>query len=134
MSHYEDIRAALEVRLAGTTGIPTIAWENVKFEPTTGTPYVRARLLNTSRRPAVRGINPQMRYQGVLQLFLRYPEGTGTATAQAMANTIIERFNTGEDLISNGVYVTIDYSEQLGAYNDSPFYVVPVNVHWHSFN
>lgn len=134
MSHYDDIRAALEVHLAATSGIPQIAWENVKFEPTTNTPYIRVRNLPTSRRPAVRGLNPQMRYQGVLQVYICYPEGSGPNDAQSMANTILDRFNVGDDLTSNGVAVTIHYSEQLGAYNESPFYVVPVNIHWFSYN
>lgn len=32
-SVYDDIRAALEVRLAAVSGIPAIAYENVSFQP-----------------------------------------------------------------------------------------------------
>lgn len=134
MAVYDDIRAALEVHLANTPGIPQIAWENVKFEPTTGTPYVKTRLLHTSRRPAVRGLNPQMRYQGTFQVFVCYPEGSGPSDVQNMANTIIDRFNTGDDLTSNGVAVTIEWSGIVGSYNDGPWFITPVNVHWFSYN
>ena len=37
-SIYNDIRAALENKLANTANLPTgIAYENVSFSPTTGT-------------------------------------------------------------------------------------------------
>ena len=59
-SIHDDIRAALEIKLAATSNIPTqIAYENVSFEPTTGTSYIKTNFIPTSRRPAVRGLNPQ---------------------------------------------------------------------------
>ena len=65
-SIYNDIRAALENKLANTSNLPTgIAYENVSFSPTTGTSYLQTNFLPTLRRPAVRGLNPQQRYDGV---------------------------------------------------------------------
>lgn len=134
MAVYDDIRAALETHLADTIGVPDIAWENVEFSPTTGTPYIKSKVINTARRPAVRGLNPQYRYQGVFQLLLCYPEGVGPSASQTMANTLIDRFPTGSDLTSNGTAVTIEYSEQMGSYSDSPWFKTPVNIHWFSYN
>ena len=133
-SDYDKIRSALETYVAATPGIPSLAWENVKFTPTTGTPYIKVRVLNTSRRPANRGLNPQYRYQGILQLHLCYPEGVGPSVSQSMVNTLIDRFPTGLDITSSDIAVTIDHSEQLGAYNESPWYKTPVYVHWFCFS
>ena len=33
-SIYNDIRAALETHLSNVSGIPSVAYENVSFEPT----------------------------------------------------------------------------------------------------
>tara|TARA_R110000851_G_scaffold109213_1_gene231377 strand:+ start:3311 stop:3730 length:420 start_codon:yes stop_codon:yes gene_type:complete len=138
MSYYDEIRAALEVALAGVTDVPQIAWENDKYEPTTGTPYIQVRLLPTARRPAVRGLSPQMRYQGVLQLLVRTPKGTGAAPSQTITENILATFEATTDLSftntdSETIYVTIDYSEQVGAYTESPWYTTPINVGWYSY-
>tara|TARA_R110000796_G_scaffold30122_11_gene80763 strand:- start:428 stop:847 length:420 start_codon:yes stop_codon:yes gene_type:complete len=138
MSYYDEIRAALEVALAGVTDVPQIAWENDKYEPTTGTPYIQVRLLPTARRPAVRGLSPQMRYQGVLQLLVRTPKGTGPAPSQTITENILATFEATTDLSftntdSETIYVTIDYSEQVGAYTESPWYTTPINVGWYSY-
>jgi hypothetical protein len=52
-SIQNDIRAALESHLAATSGLPSIAYENVAFEPTTGTSFLKVQYLPTVTRPAV---------------------------------------------------------------------------------
>ena len=47
-SVYDDIRSAFEVALNSVSGVPSIAWENVSFSPTTGQSYVTARLVPQS--------------------------------------------------------------------------------------
>ena len=145
MSVYDDIRSALEVRLSTTTDIPDISYENVKYVPTTGTPYIQSRVIYSSRVPAVRGLNQstgqphQHRYRGVFQLLLHYPEDVGSSASQEMVNTLIDRFESSTDIsFTNSdpktIYVTVDYSEQMGAYNRSPWYVTPVNINWYCYD
>jgi hypothetical protein len=87
-SIYNDIRAALESHLNATGGVPLIAYENVSFSPQTGSNYIRVSLIPTLRRPAVRGLNPQQRYQGVFAInLLLLPEGKGPAAADDLANS-----------------------------------------------
>lgn len=133
-SAYDKIRSALETYVASTSGIPQLAWENVGFSPTTDTPYIKVRVLNTSRRPATRGLNPHYRYQGILQLHLCYPEGVGPSASQAMVNTLIDRFPTGLDITSSDIAVTINHSEQLGSYNEGSMFKTPVYVHWFAYS
>jgi hypothetical protein len=76
-----DIRAALESKLANTSGLPNIAYENVSFSPTTGTGFLQTAYIPTLRRPAVRGLNPQQRYQGVFVVTAYAPEGNGPKVA-----------------------------------------------------
>ena len=133
-SVHDKIRAALETHLAGVTDIPDIAWENVKYSPTTGQPFVRPQLLPTLRQPAVRGRNPQMRYQGVFMVVCYASEGNGPSEADALADKIISSFEATTDLSSDSVFVSIDYAERQQGILDSPWYYVPVEIGWYSYN
>ena len=64
-SVYRDIRAALETKLKAISGLPSISYENSSYDRKNGTSYVETFFVPQSRRPAVRGLNPQQRYDGV---------------------------------------------------------------------
>lgn len=139
-SYYDDIRSALESTLAGITGLPPIAWENVAYSPTTGQGFIKVRYLPTARRPAVRGTNPQQRYQGVLQILVKMPENQGPGESQDTVEKILDAFEATTDLsFTNSetppetVYVTIDYAEQAGAYVEGPWYTTPANIGFYSY-
>jgi hypothetical protein len=138
-SIYNDIRAALESHLAGTSGLPSgIAYENVSFEPQTGTSFLKVAFVPTSRRPAVRGLNPQQRYQGVFRVFCYTPEGSGPATADDIANKVIEAFDATTDIsfTSGGetTIVSVDYAERDNGFVDSPWYYTVVNIGWYIYS
>tara|TARA_R110000744_G_scaffold86001_1_gene168056 strand:- start:4110 stop:4517 length:408 start_codon:yes stop_codon:yes gene_type:complete len=130
---YDDIRAALEVALAAIPNLPPIAWENKSFTPDTAVGYIQVRQLPTARRPTVRGLNPQQRYQGVFQLLVKMPENKGPNPAQTVVTALINAFEATTDLSYDATFVTIDYTEQVGGFTDSPFYTIPVNVNWYSY-
>lgn len=134
MSIYDNIRAALETKLSNTVGIPTIAYENVKFEPTTGTPFVRCQLVPAIRRPAVRFTNPQQEYTGSFLVMCYVPENQGPNAADTLANTIIDEFDATTDINDAGIILSIRYAERRPGYNQSPWYVVPVDISWYIYN
>ena len=137
-SIQNDIRAALESHLAATSGLPSISYENVAFEPTTGTSFLTVQYLPTVTRPAVRGLNPQLRYQGVFSVTVFAPEGQGPATADDYANKVIDAFAATTDIsFTNGdaetIIVSIDYAERQQGMIDSPWYFVPINIGWYIY-
>ena len=137
-SIQNDIRAALESHLAATSGLPDIAYENVAFEPVTGTSFLTVQYLPTVTRPAVRGLNPQLRYQGVFSVTVFAPEGQGPATADDYANKVIDAFAATTDIsFTNGdaetIIVSIDYAERQQGMIDSPWYFVPINIGWYIY-
>ena len=137
-SIQNDIRAALESHLAGTSGLPDIAYENVAFEPTTGTSFLKVQYLPTVTRPAVRGLNPQLRYQGVFSVTVFAPEGQGPATADDYANKVIDAFAATTDISftnadTETIIVSIDYAERQQGMIDSPWYFVPINIGWYIY-
>jgi hypothetical protein len=134
MTIINDIRACLDTHLSGTAGIPTIARQNVPFEPTTGTSYVKADMIPTSRRAAVRGLNPQQRYDGLYSLLICTPEGLGPGAGYDIADLLLARFNAATDISFNGLIISVDYSEVRTSFLDSPFYCTPVTIAWYVYN
>jgi hypothetical protein len=132
-SIYDDIRAALEVKLGSITDVPSIGWENLQFSPTTGQPYLKPRLIPTRREPAVRGINPQMYYQGIFRIECYVPEGFGPAAGDDLADKIMEAFEATTDVSQAGTIVSIRYAEREQAEIDGPFYMIPVNIGWYIY-
>ena len=134
MTIINDIRACLDTHLSGTVGIPTIARQNVPFEPTTGTSFVKADMIPTSRRPAVRGLNPQQRYDGLYSLLICTPEGLGPGAGYDIADLLLARFEATTDITNAGLTISVDYSEVRTSFLDSPFYCTPITVAWYCYD
>ena len=129
-----EIRSILETQLANVADTPEIAYENVSYNPTTGTSYIEVTYLPTSRRPSVRGLNPQQRYEGVFAVNCYAPEGKGPAEAETIAENVMGAFEATTSLTLNNVTVSIDYAEVKQGFLDSPWFVVPVNIGWYAYN
>tara|TARA_R110002167_G_scaffold240873_1_gene446047 strand:- start:142 stop:564 length:423 start_codon:yes stop_codon:yes gene_type:complete len=137
-SIHNDIRAALETHISTTANLPTIAYENVAFEPTTGTSFVKVQYLPTITQPAVRGLNPQLRYQGIFAVTVFTPEGNGPSTADDYVNKVIDAFQATTDISftnaqSETIKLSIDYAERRQGLIDSPWYYVPINIGWYIY-
>lgn len=132
-SVYDEIRSALEVKLNSISGMPSIAWENVSFSPTTSQSYVKPRFFPTRREPAVRGLNPQMYYQGIFTIDCYVPEGTGPSAADTLADTIIDAFEATTDVSAGTTTVSIRYAERGQGELDGPYFMVPVTISWYLY-
>lgn len=131
---HKDIRAALESHISNITDVPSVAYENVSFSPTTGQSYIEVQYIPTTRRPTVRGLNPQQRYEGVLRLLCYAPEGSGPAAAETIAENVIEAFEATTKLTHNTTTVSLDYAERERGFLDSPWYFIPVSIGWYAYN
>jgi hypothetical protein len=129
-----EIRSILETQLAAVIDLPQVAYENVPYSPTTGTSYIEVNFVPTSRRPAVRGLNPQQRYEGIFIINCYAPEGKGPAAAETIAENVMTAFEATTSLTTNNITVSIDYSEVRQGYLDSPWFVVPVSIGWYAYN
>jgi hypothetical protein len=134
MTIINDIRACLDTHLAGTVGLPAVAHQNVPYEPTTGTSFIKVNMVPTSRRPAVRGLNPQQRYDGLYSILICTPENMGPGAGYDLADLLLDRFNAATDISFNGLIISVDYSEVRTSFLDSPFYCTPVTIAWYVYN
>lgn len=128
-----DIRIALESHLAAASGLPSIAWPNVPFTPTTGTAYLRAQYIPLVRRPVVAGPGPEQRYSGLFMVNIYTPEDAGAAAGIGHADRLLSWFNGSDAVTTTNVIVRLDYSEAKGALHEPPFYVIPVEIGWYSY-
>lgn len=131
MSGLVNVRAALETALAAMSPALATAYENVAFTPTAGTPHQRVNLL--AARPDNREISANFVEQGLFQVTLCYPSGTGPAAAAARAELLRAAFKRGNSFANGGVTVlSTDTPEIMPAYVDGDRYCVPVRVRWMS--
>lgn len=138
-SIYKDIRAAFETELAGVTGIPAISYENLKYDRSVGTQFVEAQLIPTERKPAVRGLNPQHRYEGIFRVVCYVPEGEGPGAADTLSDLVLDAFPAATDISYTNADLTtynvsLDYSEREAGGLEGSFYYVPVNIGFYIYN
>lgn len=160
MAILNDIRACLDTHLMATPNLPSVAHQNVKFTPTNGQPYLQVDFMPNTRRPAVRGLNPQQYYQGIYRITICTPENMGSGAGYEIADNLLSRFEATTDisysnpfdtiLMENGdslllesgdaillgspTIVTIDYAEVGTSFLDAPYYCTPVFVAWYIYN
>lgn len=126
------VRIALETALAAMSPALATAWENADYSPVEGTPYQAVFLL-----PAEPD-NPEMgrlaREQGILQISLRYPLGSGPAAAQARAELIRDTFYRGGSFTASGITTTIERTPHiLPGRAEEDRWVVPVRVRFYAY-
>lgn len=135
MSVYNNIRAALEVTLSQIPDVPPIQYNNTRYQPTTGQPFITSNFLPTSRRPAELGTLPFNLYQGLFVVNVYTPDNTGPTQNQNICNSILTAFPAGtHSLEFNDQIVRIEYTEMLGSFKDSPWFITPVNVGWYAYD
>lgn len=160
MSIYNNIRATLDSHLASLPGVPPIAPQNVLYEPTNGVSFLKTTLVPTLRRPAVRGLNPQLRYDGLYSILVCTPQGNGSGAGYDLADTILDWYAPTTDIAVGGytgyllqeggdalllendenilldlpIILSIDYSEVGTSYLDPPFYCTPITVAWYCYS
>jgi len=133
MPVYENIRAALETRLYDMTGIPVVAWENLDYNPSTDTPFIKFQFQPTSRRPAVRGLNPQNLYQGLVTLLVHRPENEGPIDTEQLVDDLLDEFDATTDISYNSIFVRIEYTQRESSYLSKPWYVTPIRIAWYCY-
>lgn len=130
---YDDIRQALEVKLNSISGLPSVAWENVQFDPEDNTSYVQPMFSPTNRQPAVRGLNPQQYYRGLFTVNVYTPADQGPSAADTLANTIIENFEATSDLTANSKTISIRTADRRMGMKVNNHYLVPVIIEWYCY-
>lgn len=131
MSLYQDIRGALQARLATVSGIPAIAYEALPFKPVRGTPFVACVVAPVSADQATLGDGHVVLHRGTFEVSVVYPSNKGTGDAEAMADAIKAEFRGGTVLTRNTTQVIIAGAKRSLALIEADWLRIPVSVAWH---
>ena len=123
----QAIRSALETRLQSMSPALPTQHENDSFEPTVGVPYQRTHLMRGQPENPVYG--SFHRAQGIFQVTMYYPQGSGPGAAEARAELTSAHFPRGLPLTNGGVTVTINREPYIMAgFKDGSWWAVPVRI------
>lgn len=135
MSAFRDISIALNQRVQAyaTANSRSVAYENIGYTPTTGTPFIRPTVLPVDTVQAGLGSKGQEFHDGIFQVDVFWPVDQQKALALAEADSIADYFARGLTLTYNGVNVRIG-TASIGASNrENSWYQIPVLIDYHSF-
>lgn len=127
------IRAALEKRLNALSGIPAIAWENVHFDPTIGTPHVKCNITVLDRRAASIGADALTRHEGIFYIDIFRPENEGPQAGDTLAESIATWFKHGTILTESGKQIHILKAQRYQSQPADSWYMIPMTVQWYAY-
>ncbi|HAS0904467.1 DUF4128 domain-containing protein [Enterobacter kobei] len=116
MASDQSMRIAglLEGRIAvicSSLGLP-VAWPNIAFTPPDNAPYGRVYVLPA--QTVGQDLEGQMRtYQGILQLNIIAPAGSGVTLARGLAKSVADAFPEGLPLVDGDLTVYINGPPQV---------------------
>lgn len=99
--------------IAQAFGLP-IAHENVSYEPTAGTAWVRLRTFPGQQVPGSVSAD-NIEHAGAFQFTLHYPEGEGAIPAKQQAQTIFDAYPIGRRVSYGGESIRVTALQQFDA-------------------
>lgn len=115
--------------ILGTLGIP-VEFENAKHSRTPGESWASTFYLPGKRSVETTGPSGVDRLEGVQQITLRYPLGTGTNQARLDADAIEAYFLAGRSFASGSQSVLITSSGRSKGTESSNWYLVYISIYW----
>lgn len=133
----EKIQQALIQQL--TTSFPTwvagnqIAWENVAFQPPAGKPWLAFHFMPVDESIATLGPTGTGtdRIDGLIQIDVNYPEGSGEGSSRATINALRDAYKPGS-LTYSGQGVVITNRFRSNGLITNGFFKIPFTIRWHA--
>lgn len=127
-----NVRSALVARYqAGAFGLNT-AYENRKESPAAGSPWAAIHFIPAQPFAATQGTQGSDRFDGILQIDLNYPVGTGEGEILAKATEILQQFKAGTQLSYSGQSVTLKASGQSQGNIINSQYRITIDAGWYA--
>jgi hypothetical protein len=125
------IRSALQSRLNSLSPAWPIAWENIKYTPTVGTPWQQAAILFAETAPAGFGADAGEEWSGYLQVTIYSPATKGPKVAEDRADLIRGKaalFYRGLNITKDGLRVIIQQPYDALPIQDADWWALPVRI------
>lgn len=131
MGVFSDIQAALDSRLNLVPGLPVVAWENVHYKPTKGTPFVRP--TNIAGDTTLATTAKLQNNTGIYQVDLFYPTSNGTGDLLDMLDTIYDHFKVSNELTANTTKVMIKSIGRTRIDRDGSWSIGSIEIVYNSY-
>ncbi len=99
------IEQALQKALNNVSGIPSVAWPNVKFEPAVGTAFLRPTLLPAKTDTFT--LNEYNKHSGIYQIDIYVPNDKGIKDMYTLADSIKDYYQNNKRLVQGGQIVFV---------------------------
>lgn len=108
-----DMETAMRVQLSTLTSYP-IAWEDDSYDPSQLIPYLQVQNIPIDTRAAGISSNAPNRQDSIFQVMVCTPSGSGTGTANEMADAVEAKFKRGTSFPAADGYVRMDMPPKRG--------------------
>lgn len=121
-----------ELRDATITGSPDIAWPGVPYTPD-GTLYLRVSHMPNTVEQVTLGAAGYNRHEGMFQVSVMVPKGTGEVTGRSIGEEISAVFKRGTTILRDTTYIRIIRPPVVGSAfyeSDEAYIQIPVTVRY----
>lgn len=127
---FLNVGGALDARLGNLANLPSVAWQNLEFDPDLNALYLRPTHLPAPTVQSGLGTSGLDRYQGIYQIDVFAVAGTGRGAAEVQADLIADHFRRGTDLSYGGIVVrTGDVSRGAGRPEEDRF-IISISINY----
>lgn len=125
------IRSSFVARLNAMSGLPSVAWENVPFTPTIGTPYIKPFLLPGEPFQCEIGTEGANRHPGVYQISVFAPAGKSVSQIDTLVSSLCTHFKRGTKLsYYAGCTITILKAYPSPMMTETDWVHVPITIQY----
>ena len=129
-THFNDIEAALDIRLGTLAGSPTIERFNLPFTSDATENYLRPTFLPAETVQACFGDLGQDLTNGIYQVDVFHLRGKGRSS---QPDVIADHFKRGTILTYNGVNIRVISASIEPSFTEDNFMITPVSIRWQVF-
>lgn len=132
MGAYNNIQNALNTRLSTVSGLPSVAWPNVQFNPVQATSYVRPTFLPANSDLFT--IANENLLRGIYQIDIFAQVKKGTAGLILYADAIRDHFNGQMSLTSSGTTTHIQEISMTPPRRVESWWSCSIEINWIAFD
>lgn len=131
MGRIADVQQAFDQRLNSMVGLPAVAWENVRYNPTIGTSFVRPTLLPAESSHIT--LDGSQKDTGIYQIDIFVELEKGTAALLTLMDTIYDHFDS-VDLTTGTTQIFLAQIARSPATREDSWLRGTIEIYYHSYS
>lgn len=124
----QDLKKALNTRLASLSPSIQTEWQNTQFKPTEGVPWQRATVRHDPNTSLGITEGSGRRWTGEFYIVLFYPRNKGSGAADARAQAILNHFYRGLNLVTSSMTVVCLEGNVMTGVDEPTWFRLPVRI------